>query len=89
MSTPPKKRKGSEVRFTAPKSTPGPDVVGKVLDEVWMGPHTDPVWGEYAFFSELIEWRDGSKSVRLSYYYRAPGKSRWIFGVGGRIKTSQ
>ncbi len=80
MADLPSPRTGQRVTFRTPKNVGGTPVAGTVLDEVWCGPYPDP-WGEYALFSELIEWDGGTgKSIRMSYYYRPQNKSHWIFG---------
>jgi len=45
-----------------------------------MHDHNDPhCWGHYAFCSQLIEWDDGTYSIRLAYY-RLPCKGgEWRF----------
>lgn len=76
----PNPRTGKKVSFRPPKAVGGPSIQGTVEGEVWTGPHLDPAWGYYAFFSELIRWDDQSRSIRLSYYYWPLGRRRWIFG---------
>lgn len=66
--------------FRPPKAVGGINIDGTVLDEVWTGPHLEPGWGYYAFFSELIQWDDRSRSIRLSYFYWPKNGQRWIFG---------
>ena len=91
---------GTKVNFTTPKSvrdTASP-VQGTVKDEVW---HDEALlkspprpassagdWGDYAYFSQLIEWDNGEKSIRLGYYYRAPEKTQWRFGSQWTIEDS-
>lgn len=67
---------------------------GKVVDEVWAipledinsdSPHGNPCtwgmncWGDYAFCSQLIEWLDGTYSIRLAYYRRRCGEDWWEY----------
>jgi hypothetical protein len=77
----PKSKIGEQVTFKPPKAIGGSRITGRITDEVWTGPHADPAWGQYAFFSQLIEWRGSNQaSVRLGYYHRKSDADRWIFG---------
>jgi hypothetical protein len=83
---------GKAVRYHSPPSVNGPDLIGKIVDEVWadeaqrdpqMHTHDDPYcWGHYAFCSQLIKWEDppmiaGTYSIRLAYF-RLPCKGgKW------------
>jgi hypothetical protein len=84
MNTPdrPKSKKGSRVIFKPPKGA-GTQVSprkGEIIDEIWSDVYLDQDWGHYIYTSQLIQWDNGNKSIRLTYYYCPNGKDRWIFG---------
>ena len=93
-------RKGQPVRFSAPqdvKQAGGKPILGTVEDEVWAnpevntlavrhGPKTD--WGDYSFFSQLIRWTDGTRSIRLGYWRRRIGENDWHFGGQHTIESN-
>jgi hypothetical protein len=79
---------GYPVVFTNP--TTGEPVQGQIVDEVWatepdeFGPvaSANDGWREGAFVAQLIEWPDGYRSVRITYYLRpdGTGPDTWYFG---------
>lgn len=84
---------GSKVRYGAPgdvKNRGGAPVEGVIRDEVWElekggAPEARHLpehhgWGEYYFFSQLIEWDNGHHSIRVGYYRRRRGEPNWTFG---------
>ncbi len=81
-------QRGYPVVFTNP--TTGEPTTGQILDEVWAKepegfPETAPEnngWREGAFVAQLIEWPDGDRSVRITYYLRPEGggPNTWYFG---------
>ena len=89
------------VKFKAPLSArhKGAETYrhGKIIDEVWAiesqrdppkHEHNDPnCWGDYAFCSQLIEWKDGWYSIRLAYYRLPCGGSHWQFASQTTIET--
>jgi len=80
---------GYEVVFKNP--TTKEPYVGTIVDEVWA---TEPEefgetaltdnggWREGAFVAQLIEWPNGHRSVRFTYYLRpeGSGSDSWYFG---------
>jgi hypothetical protein len=83
-------RVGRWVRYGAPQDVQGKggnSSEGTIIDEVWVDlesvPHEQPCdehcWGDYSFCSQLIEWSDGSRSVRLAYYRRRCGENAWEY----------
>jgi hypothetical protein len=79
---PPKSKIGNEVKFKPPIGA-GENISprkGKIVDEIWSGIYPDQEWGHYIYTSQLIQWDNGQKSIRLTYYYCPHGKERWIFG---------
>lgn len=91
---------GNRVRFKAPVSLQplgAPDRTGKIVDEVWADEsqrnpvfhdHKDPhCWGHYAFCSQLIEWDDGRRTIRLAYYRLACRGPYWRFAGQTTIET--
>ena len=79
---------GYQVVFTNP--TTGAPEYGQILDEVWakepdqFGPTAlpDAGWREGAFVAQLIKWKHGHQSVRITYYLRPEGggPDTWYFG---------
>jgi len=76
-----------EVTFRNP--TTGAFETGRVLDQIWA---TDPEefseiapesggWREVAHTAQLIEWPEGNKSVRITYWARqsGAGSNSWYF----------
>jgi hypothetical protein len=91
---------GKQVIFRPPKDAlqRGAQArVGKIVDEVWAidsqrdaskHTHNDPnCWGDYAFCSQLIEWTDGTYSIRLAYYRQRCGQDHWEFASQTTIET--
>lgn len=86
-------RIGRSVNFGPPRDVHakgGTSVGGKILDEVWANPEVRSrpphpqtcethCWGDYAFCSQLIEWSDGTRSIRLAYYRRRCGEDAWEY----------
>jgi hypothetical protein len=88
-------RIGRSTRFGAPqdvKEKGGKEGYGAIIDEVWADetvndsePHQKPCrrgkecWGDYSFCSQLIEWADGTRSIRLAYYRRRCGEDYWEY----------
>lgn len=83
---------GRKVEFRPPVSAQkkgARNLIGKIVDEVWAdeSQRNPPVhnhddancWGDYAFCSQLIEWNDGTYSIRLAYYRRSCKGHRWRF----------
>lgn len=82
-------RDGKEVSFAPPRSVEeGVSRTGIVVESVQSGPHEDPEWGYYLYFSELIRWQDATKTIRLSYYYAPFGARRWLWGGQYSIEDS-
>src|SRR5437763_15197610 len=92
-------RQGRRVKFGAPQDVQakeGGAARGTVVDDVWADEtlnsspmHKNPCdrgihcWGDYSFFSQLIEWdepsTDGKHSIRLGYWRRRCGEDHWEF----------
>jgi hypothetical protein len=88
-------RIGRPTHFGAPrdvKQKGGKEGYGRIIDEVWTDetlndsePHQRPChwgaecWGDYSFCSQLIEWVDGTRSIRLAYYRRRCGEDHWEY----------
>lgn len=64
--------------------------VGLILDEVWAkepgdfaptAPTENAGWREGAHVAQLIEWPNGNRSVRITYYLRPEGgdSDSWYF----------
>ena len=90
--TRPDSRVSRSVCFKAPRDVAakgGGPSYGRVLEEVWSdavpgtvedaGVNLDHHWGEYCFFSQLIQWDNGKKSIRLGYFRRRRGEAHWEF----------
>jgi len=78
---PPESRIGKPVVFSPPDAVGEADKrYGTVIDEVWTEVIPDKEWGWYIYTSQLIEWTDGTRSIRLTYYYQAEGAKSWRFG---------
>jgi hypothetical protein len=68
-------RPPKDVRTKNPKA---PSRRGKIVEEVWAEfIETFGDWGDYAFCSQLIEWQDGKRSIRLAYFRRKVGTCEW------------
>jgi hypothetical protein len=91
---------GKQVRFRPPldaRKRGAQDRIGKIVDEVWAAEaqrdapkhtHHDPnCWGNYAFCSQLIEWKDGGFSIRLAYYRQRCGQDHWEFASQTTLET--
>jgi hypothetical protein len=77
---PPGSKIGNKVVFSPPKAVAGmPKRIGRVKEEVWSDVYQSE-WGWYAYTSQLIEWSDASRSIRLTYYYYPEGGKGWRFG---------
>jgi hypothetical protein len=85
-------RKGALVSFSPPQSLKDKGVkrmCGRIIDEVWEDealtllecrePAGKDDWGDYAFCSQLIEFENGERLVRLAYYRRQAGEDFWRF----------
>jgi hypothetical protein len=86
-------RIGDSVNYSAPRDVSirgGEGISGKVIGEVWATPeinfapiHHNPCengehcWGNYSHCSQLIEWADGSRSIRFTYFRRRCRDSWW------------
>src|SRR3954462_1685998 len=85
----PESRVGRPVEFKPPISVGEmPTRKGTIKDEIWSKVYPDPEWGHYIYTSQLIEWENGERSVRLTYYYLPAGASRWLFGGQYSIEDS-
>ena len=97
----PKTMVGERVHFRAPgdvKKKGGRGTSGTIKDEVWVldkgrtaeEPATTPrfSWGQYCFFSQLIKWDSGKRSIRLGYYRKRAGEDHWEFGSQTTINSS-
>ena len=79
--TPPPLKKGNLVVFSPPVSVgEAPIRKGYIKDEVWSDPYLDADWGYYIYTSQLIEWENGGRSIRITYYYQPINSDRWFFG---------
>lgn len=77
---PPGSKIGKPVVFSPPKAVAGmPKRHGTVKAEVWSEVFRSE-WGWYAYTSQLIEWADGSRSIRMTYYYHPEEGKGWRFG---------
>jgi len=86
-------RIGRPVNFGPPQDVlqkGGSGGAGTIIDEVWADQaiNTAPVheqlcgnwcWGDYSFCSQMIEWDDGRRMIRLAYYRRRCGEDFWTF----------
>jgi hypothetical protein len=86
-------RIGRSVAFGPPRDVHakgGTCANGRIIDEVWANPDvkglaTHPencdnhCWGDYAFCSQLIEWEDGKRTIRLAYHRRRCGEDVWEY----------
>ena len=90
---------GNKVCFNPPKAALTTKAIkGKVVDEMWLDenllgsekrdPKNDNDWGDYAYFSQKIKWKDGSSSIRMGYYQRSPKSSDWRFGSQWTVEDS-
>jgi len=79
---PPQFNIGKKVLFKAPVGAGenAPVRKGKIIDEIWSDIYLDKEWGYYIYTSQLIQWDNGRKSIRVTYYYCPNGKEQWIFG---------
>ena len=78
---PPGSKIGNEVTFSPPVAVgEAPTRRGKVIDEVWTDVFPDDDWGWYVYTSQLIEWADETRSIRMTYYYQPEGSTSWLFG---------
>ena len=78
---PPPSKIGNKVVFSPPLAVgDAPKRKGEIVDEVWTEIYPDKAWGWYIYTSQLIKWADGSRSIRMTYYYHPEGGARWIFG---------
>jgi hypothetical protein len=78
---PPGSKIGRDVIFSPPVAIgEAPKRKGKIVDEVWTEVFPDKEWGWYVYTSQLIEWADGTKSIRMTYYYQPEGGKKWLFG---------
>lgn len=84
----PESKKGKTVHFTSPNAVDGTPREGVIIDEVWHGPIHDAEWGWYAYTAQIIQWANGEKSARLTYYYQPEGSKKWIFGGQYSIEES-
>lgn len=87
---PPQSKVGKSVWFSPPVAVGHlPPRTGKIEQEVWSDVYEDSDWGWYIYTSQLIKWdQDGSKSIRLTYYYHPGGGSKWFFGGQYSIEDS-
>lgn len=79
------RHKGQDVNFTSPVD--GTPYTGKVLDFIELDPvggEEGGEWGWYRYFSELIEWPDGTRSIRLSYWHYHSSAKQWQWNFGGQ-----
>ncbi len=77
----PNSKIGNPVVFSPPIAIgEAPKRTGKIIDEVWTEVLLDKEWGWYVYTSQLIEWTDTSRSIRITYYYCPQGGNQWIFG---------
>jgi hypothetical protein len=81
--TQPVSKVGNKVEFssvsgTLPKFTRSR--VGTIIDEVWTDAYqnNDFIW--YIYTSQLVRWTDGTRSIRMTYYYKPAYSKRWTFG---------
>jgi hypothetical protein len=85
-------RINAPVRYSPPRDVArfgGGHRTGKIVDEVWADPDINTLpprkrtnkddWGDYSFCSQLIQWDDGSFSIRLAYYRRRAGEDFWEY----------
>ncbi len=82
MSTPlpPPSKIGNPVEFSPPVSVgEAAKRRGKIKDELWSEIYKDSEWGYYIYTSQLIEWDNGDRSIRITYYYQPDGATRWFF----------
>lgn len=96
----PKTRVKARVHFGAPgdvKKRGGGGMSGTIEDEVWVLQRARTRrgraarragWGQYCFFSQLIKWDSGKRSVRLGYYRKRAGEDHWEFGSQTTINSS-
>ena len=83
MPTPPRPESkiGNVVEFSPPISVgEAAKRRGKIKDELWSEIYPDSEWGYYIYTSQLIEWENGGRSIRITYYYRPEGAKHWFFG---------
>src|SRR5689334_9714492 len=88
-------RIGRSVNFGSPQDVHqqgGRPASGTIIDEVWADPdmnispmhcqpceHGNDCWGDYSFCGQLIEWNDGTYSIRLAYYRRRCKEDWWEY----------
>ena len=95
----PESRIGKRVHFGLPgdvkKKTGGDGPHGTIKDEVWTLGEEETAeappgqsWGRYCFFSQLIEWDSGKRTIRLGYYRRRAGETHWEFGSQTTINAA-
>jgi hypothetical protein len=85
----PSSKIGNSVVFGPPVAVGNaPQRKGKIVAEVWTKVCRDPAWGWYVYTSQLIEWADGSRTIRMTYYYRHDSHDHWLFGGQHSIEDS-
>jgi hypothetical protein len=89
----PNARIGKRVHFGPPgdvKKKGGSGMTGTIIDEVWVvdgGPRRSR-WGRYCFFSQLIRWDSGRRTIRLGYYRKRAGEHHWEFGSQTTVNST-
>lgn len=72
---------GNEVIFSPPEDVNGGSKIKRrIIDELWTDLYYDKRWGWYVYTSQLIQWKDESRSIRMTYYYYRESDGRWVFG---------
>jgi hypothetical protein len=81
--TPPLSKIGNKVEFSTTTGTPLANKgirSGAIVDEVWTGVYLGNNSVNYVYTSQLIRWADGSRSIRMAYYFWTAAAKRWQFG---------